>query len=86
MLFLVIFIFLYACETWTLTAEAELEKTTQAFEIKCYRRLMIILYKDHITSSQKDPSSQETEAKAFWPRLHVVWFSKDDSTRHCERK
>ena len=34
---LVISIFLYACESWTLTAE--LEKRTQAFEMRCYRRL-----------------------------------------------
>ena len=31
---LVIFIFLYACESWTLTAE--LEKRTQAFEMRCF--------------------------------------------------
>ena len=34
---LVISIFLYACESWTLIAE--LEKRTQAFEMRCYRRL-----------------------------------------------
>ena len=37
---LVISIFLYACESWTLTAE--LEKKTQAFEMRCYRRLLNI--------------------------------------------
>ena len=37
---LVISIFLYACELWTLTAE--LEKRTQAFEMRCYRRLLNI--------------------------------------------
>ena len=31
----VISIFLYACESWTLTAE--LEKSTQAFEMRCYQ-------------------------------------------------
>ena len=40
---LVISIFLYACESWTLTAE--LEKRTQAFEMRCYRRLLNISYK-----------------------------------------
>ena len=35
---LVISIFLYACESWNLTAE--LEKKTQAFEMRCYRRLL----------------------------------------------
>ena len=35
---LVISIFMYACESWTLTAA--LEKRTQAFEMRCYRRLL----------------------------------------------
>ena len=47
---LVISIFLYACESWTLTAE--LEKRTQAFEMRCYRRLLNILYKDHVTNEE----------------------------------
>ena len=47
---LVIFIFLYACESWTLTAE--LEKRTQAFEMRCYRRLLNISYKHHITNEE----------------------------------
>ena len=45
---LVISIFLDACESWTLTAE--LEKRTQAFEMRCYRRLLNISYKDHVTN------------------------------------
>ena len=45
---LVISIFLYACESWTLTAE--LEKRTQAFETRCYRRLLNISYKGHVTN------------------------------------
>ena len=47
---LVISIFLYACESWTLTAE--LEKRTQAFEMKCYRRILNISYKDHVTNEE----------------------------------
>ena len=50
MRFLVISIFLYACESWTLTAE--LEKRTQAFEMRCYRRLLNISYKDHVTNEE----------------------------------
>ena len=46
----VIFIFLYACELWTLTAE--LEKRTQAFEMRCYQRLLNISYKDHVTNEE----------------------------------
>ena len=47
---LVISIFLYACESWTLTAE--LEKRTQAFKIRCYRRLLNISHKDHVTNEE----------------------------------
>ena len=47
---LVISIFLYACESWTLTAE--LQKRTQAFEMRCYRRLLNISYKDHVTNGE----------------------------------
>ena len=39
-----------ASESWTLTAE--LEKKTQAFEIRCYRRLLNISYKDHVTNEE----------------------------------
>ena len=47
---LVISIFLYDCESWTLIAE--LEKRTQAFEMRCYRRLLNISYKDHVTNEE----------------------------------
>ena len=47
---LIISICLYASESWTLTAE--LEKRTQAFEMRCYRRLFNISYKDHVTNEQ----------------------------------
>ena len=47
---LVISIFLYARETWTLTAE--LEKRMQAFEMSCYRRLLNTSYKDHVTNEE----------------------------------
>ena len=45
---IVISIFLYACESWTLTVE--LEKRTQAFVMRCYWRLLDISYKDHVTN------------------------------------
>lgn len=45
---LVISIFLYACESWTLTAE--LERKIQAMEMRCFRRLLGISYKDRITN------------------------------------
>ena len=47
---LVISIFLYACETWTLTAE--LEKKIQTTEMRCFRRLLGISYRDHVTNEK----------------------------------
>ena len=47
---LVISRFLYACESWTLTAE--LEKITQAFEMRCYMRLMNISNKDCVINEE----------------------------------
>ena len=50
MRFLVISIFLRACETWNLTAE--LERKIQATEIICFSRLLSISYMDHVTNEE----------------------------------
>ena len=42
---LILSTFLYACESWTLTAE--IERRIQALEMRCYKRLLNISYKDH---------------------------------------
>ena len=47
---LVTSIFLYACESWTLTAE--LQRRIQAMEMRCYRRIPHISYKDHVTNEE----------------------------------
>ena len=47
---LVISIFLYACESCTLTAE--LQRRIQAMEIRCYRKILHISYKDHVTNEE----------------------------------
>ena len=47
---LVITIFLYACETWTLTAE--LQRRIQSLEFRCFRKILGISYKDRITNEQ----------------------------------
>ena len=92
---LVISKFLYACESWTLTAE--LEKRTQAFEMRCYRRLLNISYKDHVTNEEVRRKIQAAigeydelltlvkKRKLRWFG-HVFWFSKDNPTGHSERK
>ena len=47
---LVTSIFLYACESWTLTAE--LQRRIQAMEMRCYRKIPYISYKDHVTNEK----------------------------------
>ena len=47
---LVTSIFLYACESRTLTAE--LQRRIQAMEMKCYLRTLHISYKDHVTNEE----------------------------------
>ena len=42
--------FLYACESWTVTAE--IERRIRALEMRCYRRLLNISYKDHVTNEE----------------------------------
>ena len=43
-------IFLYACESWTLTAE--LQRRIQDMEMRCYRKILHISYKDHVTKEE----------------------------------
>ena len=47
---LVTSIFLYACESWTLTAE--LQKRIQALKMRCYRKILHTSYKDHVTNEE----------------------------------
>ena len=47
---LVTSIFLYACESWTLTAE--LQRRIQAIEMRCYRKILHISYKDHVSNEE----------------------------------
>ena len=45
---LVISIFLNACESWTLTAE--LQRKIHATQVSCYRKILRISNKDHVTN------------------------------------
>ena len=70
-------IFLDACESWTLTAE--LEKRMQAFEMRCYRRLLIISYKDHVTNEEVRRKIQAAigehgELLALVKKRKLRWF------------
>ena len=43
-------IFLYACESWNLTAE--LQRRIQALEMRCHSKILRISYKDHVTNEE----------------------------------
>ena len=47
---------LYACESWTLTAE--LQRRMQAMETRCYRKILCISYKDHVTNEEVRAKTQ----------------------------
>ena len=43
-------IFLYFYESWTLTAE--LQRRIQTVDMRCYRKILHISYKDHVTNEE----------------------------------
>ena len=47
---LILSTFLYAWESWILTAEVE--RMIQTLEMRCYRRFLNISYKDHVTNEE----------------------------------
>ena len=76
---LVVSMFLYACESWTLTAE--LEKRTQAFEMRCCRRLLNISYKDHVTNEEVRRKTQAAigeydELLTLVKKRGLGWFGR----------
>ena len=54
---LVTSVYLYACESWTLTAE--LQRRRQALEMQCYRKILCISCKDHVTNEEVHAKIQQ---------------------------
>ena len=95
---IVIFMILYACESWTWNAE--LEKRTQASEMRCYRRLLNILYMGHVSNEEFRRKIQAAIGK--YDKLLTlvkkqkqnglatsqgrVWLIIDNPTGQCEKK
>ena len=50
-------IFLYAHESWTLTAE--LQRRLQAMKISCYHKILCVSYRDHITNKEVHAKTQQ---------------------------
>ena len=73
---LVTCIFLYACESWTLTAE--LHRRIKAMEIKCYRKILPISCKDHTTNEENCAKVQQAigpyEDLTIVKRCKLQWY------------
>ena len=73
---LVTSIFLYACESWTLTAE--LQRRIQAMEIRCYHMILHISYKDHVTNEEVRAKIQQAigphEDLTIVKRRKLQWY------------
>ena len=94
---LVTSIFLYAFESWTLTAE--LRKRIRPMEMRCYLKILRISYKDHVTSGEnlcQDAADKrttrrphdhrkETPTEMVWTCLPLISLAKNHFARHSER-
>ena len=74
---LVTSIFLYACESWTLTAE--LQRRIQAMEMNCYHKILHISYKDHVTNEEVRAKIQQAigpheDLLAIVKRRKLQWY------------
>ena len=57
---LVTSIFMYACESWTLAAK--FQRRIQAMEMRCYRKMLRISYKDYVTNKEVRAKIQQAIA------------------------
>ena len=78
MRFLVRPIFLYACESWTLTAE--LLRGAQAVKMRCYCKRLRSSYKDHVTNEEicakiRQAIGPHEDFPASVTRRKLQWYS-----------
>ena len=69
--------FLYACESWTLTAE--LQRRIQALEMMYYRMILRITYKDHVTNEEvrakiKQAIGPHEDLQTIVKRRKLQWY------------
>ena len=85
---LVTFIFLYACESWTLTAE--LQRRIQVVEMRCYRKILRISYKDHVTDEEVRAKVQQAigppeDLLAVVKRCKLKWYGHVSRSSSLDR-
>ena len=95
---LVTSIFLYACESWNLTAE--LQRGIQAMEMRCYRKICVHLIQRPCYqrgSPCQDPAGnwttrrppgyrKETQTAVVWSCIQFIRSSQNHLARHSERR
>ena len=74
---LVTSIFLYAYESWTLTAE--LQRRIQATEMRCYSKILRISYKDNVTNEEVHARIQQAigpheDLLTIVKRHKLLWY------------
>ena len=81
---LVTSIFLYACQSWTVTAD--IEKRITAVEMRCFRKLLSISHRDCVTNKEVLRNSGPyiyISVKTSWPQLrNANWSGMGTSQDH----
>ena len=94
---LVTSIFLYACESWTLTAE--LQRRIQAMQMMCYRKILHISYKrpcyqrgspcqdpaGNWTTRRPPDDRKETQTAVVWSCFPFIMYGQKHLPRRSER-
>ena len=93
---LVTSILLYACESWALTAQ--LQRRIQAMEMRCYRKILRISYKEreqrgspchdpegNRTTRRPPDHRKETQTAVVWSCLPFIRSGQNHLARHSER-
>ena len=93
---LVMSIFLYACKTWTITADIEI--MIQALEMRCFFKLLGISYRDHITTEEVKPRTGNAigpyedlptsvkQTEVVRARHTIIWTGQDYPTWDSSRR
>ena len=83
---LVTSIFLYACESWTLTAE--LQRSIQTMEMRCCHKILHISHKDHVTNQEVRAEIQQAigpheDLLTTVNRCNLQWYGHVSWARRC---
>ena len=78
-------IFLYACETWTITVDTE--RRIQALEMRCFHKLLGILYRDNKPMRKWKPELETPSGlmTTSWPQWKDAnWSGTSTSHDHLD--